>query len=51
LLVWLCGWWRWCERTEDCDEDEKDRFDHLDGLELLCVGELIAVCLMLFIIS
>lgn len=48
--MWLCGWWRWRERTEDCDEDEKDCFDHLDGSELLCVNELIAVCLVLFVI-
>jgi hypothetical protein len=49
--VWLCGWWRWRERTEDRDEDEKDCFDHLDGLKLVCVNELIAVCLVLFVIS
>lgn len=49
--MWLCGWWRWRERTEDRDEDEKDCFDHLDGLKLVCVNELIAVCLVLFVIS
>lgn len=48
MVVWV---WRWCERTEDCDEDEENCFDHVDGLKLLCVGELIAVCLMLIIIS